>query len=82
MNAWHRYGWSSGTPRPLAHVCAGLRDAIGAASGARKEDEGLSLGVDGRKGVPDGDMTGVGVDPGGVLAAHSRPCCTTFGVKA
>jgi hypothetical protein len=66
---------------PLALACAGFRDAIGAASGVR-EDEGLALGVEGRIGVADGDMTGVGANAGGVLAAHSRPCCTTFRVNA
>ena len=51
---------------------------VGAAGGARRDDAGVVFGVEGRSGVVDGDEAGVGVNPGGVLAAHRRPCCTMF----
>lgn len=57
---------------------AGPCDTVGVAGGARRDDAGLIFGVEGRSGVVDGDVVGVGVNPGGVLAAHRRPCCTTF----
>jgi hypothetical protein len=53
-------------------------DTDGVAVGARRDDAGLIFGVEGRSGVVDGDVAGVGINQGGVLAAHRRPCCTVF----
>ena len=62
----------------LALAGAGPCDTVGVAGGAGRDDAGLIFGVEGRSGVVDGDVVGVGVNPGGALAAHRRPCCTIY----